>query len=204
MADLMVHRPLDGLKAPSALGLTAGPAFVRYSLRAGEAVLPAIADRLGFPLPQIACRSASLGARHALWLGPDEWLLLLAGDDPLSGELASALAGLPLSVVEVSCRQTALIVGGPGAIDLISAGCPLDLATSAFPIGMCSRTLFGKAEVVLWRTGETQFHIEVWRSFTAYVWNLLQATASDGVLNADSTTETPAPPRVASVQFIGA
>jgi sarcosine oxidase subunit gamma len=52
------------------------------------------------------------------------------------------------------------------------------LGLIAFPIGMCTRTLFGKAEIVLWRTGEAQFHIEVWRSFAGYVWGGLRATHS--------------------------
>jgi sarcosine oxidase subunit gamma len=155
--------------------LANGPAFARCSLRAGEGVLPRITDALGFALPQTACRSASLGARHALWLGPDEWLLLCAPDDGLGDALAAALAGQPHSLVEVSCRQTALIVSGPQAVDLISAGCPLDLGLDPFPVGLCTRTLFGKAEIVLWRTGEAQFHIEVWRSFAAYVSGLIEA-----------------------------
>ncbi len=175
MADLVLHRPLEGLQASPDLGLAAGAAFARYSLRAGEAVLPQIKTALGFALPQTACRSASLGDRHALWLGPDEWLLLCAPDDKLDEALAAALSGSPHSLVEVSCRQTALIVDGAAAADLISAGCPLDLGLDAFPIGMCTRTLFGKAEIVLWRTGEAQFHIEVWRSFAGYVWGLLEA-----------------------------
>jgi len=177
MADLVVHRPLDSFQASPELGVAAGPIFARYSLRAGEAVLPRIADALGFALPQTACRSASLGARQALWLGPDEWLLLCAIDDRLGDELAAALAGQPHALVEISCRQTALIVSGPQATDLISSGCPLDLGLTAFPIGMCTRTLFGKAEIVLWRTGEAQFHIEVWRSFAGYVRRLMQAAA---------------------------
>jgi len=45
----------------------------------------------------------------------------------------------------------------------------LDLRLSAFPKDMCARTLLGKADVVLWRTGPQQFHIEVWRSFAPYV-----------------------------------
>jgi len=175
MADLVLHRPLDGFHASPDLGLAAGPAFARYNLRAGEAILSRIADVLGFALPQTACRSASLGARYALWLGPDEWLLLCAPDDTLGEALAAGLAGAPHSLVEVSCRQTALIIDGPQATDLISAGCPLDLGLSAFPVGMCTRTLFGKAEIVLWRTREMQFHIEVWRSFAGYVWGVFQA-----------------------------
>jgi len=174
MAELLARRPLDRMPLATT-ALTVAPPLARYSLRATEAALTAIADRLGFDLPQIACRSASLGARHALWLGPDEWLLLFNPNDTLSAGLAAGLVALPCSVVEVSCRQTALIVSGPDAVDLISTGCPLDLGLSAFPIGMCTRTLFGKAEIVLWRTGEVQFHIEVWRSFAGYVWALLEA-----------------------------
>jgi sarcosine oxidase subunit gamma len=175
MVDLIAHRPLEGFQASPELGLSAGPAFARYNLRAGGAVLPHVAAPLGFALPQTACRSASLGDRHALWLGPDEWLLLCAPDDALGEDLAAALSGSPHSLVEVSCRQTALIVSGPRAVDLISAGCPLDLDLSAFPIGMCTRTLFGKAEIGLWRTAEAQFHIEVWRSFAGYVCGVLEA-----------------------------
>jgi sarcosine oxidase subunit gamma len=152
-----------------------GPPFKRDSLRAGEAVLAQVETALGFALPQTACRSASQGDRHALWLGPDEWLLLSAPEDTLGETLASALSGRPHSLVEVSSRQVALIVSGSQAADLISAGCPLDLGLSAFPVGMCTRTLFGKAEIVLWRTGEAQFHIEVWRSFAGYVSGVLEA-----------------------------
>jgi len=178
MVDLALHRPLDGFQTTLELGLAAGPMFARSSLRAGEAALTRAAEALGFDLPQTACRSASRGDRHALWLGPDEWLLLCAQDDGLWEALAAALSGEPHSLVDVSSRQTALIVSGPQAVDLISAGCPLDLGLIAFPIGMCTRTLFGKAEIVLWRTGEAQFHIEVWRSFARYVWEGLRATHS--------------------------
>jgi len=178
MADRAQHRPLDGVQASPELGLASGPAFARYSLRLGEAGRTQVDTALGFALPQTACSSASRDARHALWLGPDEWLLLCAPDEPMDEDLAAALAGHPHSLVEVSCRQTALIVSGAQATDLISAGCPLDLGLSAFPIGMCTRTLFGKAEIVLWRTGEAQFHIEVWRSFVGYVWSFLQAAGA--------------------------
>jgi sarcosine oxidase subunit gamma len=175
MADLMARRPLEGLHAIAELGLKVGPAFARYNLRASEVVAPRVGDALGFALPQTACRSASLGDRHALWLGPDEWLLLSTPGDALGHELLAALSGQPQSLVKVSDRQTALILSGPRAVDLISAGCPLDLGLSAFPVGMCTRTLFGKAEIVLWRTGEATFHIEVWRSFAGYVWGVLEA-----------------------------
>jgi sarcosine oxidase subunit gamma len=174
MIDLAAaNRPLDGFRAPLSPGLAAAPPALRYILRAGGDALALIDQAVGFPLPQTASRAGGGGVRHALWLGPDEWLLLAPPDDPLGEELASALHGQSYSLVDVSCRQTALFLSGPHAIDLIRVGCPLDLGAAAFPIGMCTRTLFGKAEIVLWRTGDTSFHLEVWRSFSAYVWNLI-------------------------------
>ena len=49
---------------------------------------------------------------------------------------------------------------------ILNGACPLDLDMSAFPIGMCTRTVLAKADIVLWRIAEDAFHVEVWRSFT--------------------------------------
>jgi sarcosine oxidase subunit gamma len=55
----------------------------------------------------------------------------------------------------------------------LNGGCPLDLHADAFPVGMCTRTVFGKSEIVLWRCAADCFHLEVARSFAAYVHALL-------------------------------
>jgi len=44
---------------------------------------------------------------------------------------------------------------------------------------MCTRTLFGKAEIVLWRTTPDTFRIEVWRSFAPYVLGSLAEAARE-------------------------
>ena len=90
------------------------------------------------------------------------------------------LEGLPHSLVDVSHRQIGLTVSGPQAATLLSAGCPLDLDAGAFPVGMCTRTMLSKAEVVLWRTAAFEFRLEVWRSFAAYVTAYL-AEAARGI-----------------------
>jgi sarcosine oxidase subunit gamma len=46
-----------------------------------------------------------------------------------------------------------------------------------FPVGMCTRTVLAKADIVLWRTREDAFHLEVWRSFSGYVIGLLSEIA---------------------------
>jgi sarcosine oxidase subunit gamma len=63
---------------------------------------------------------------------------------------------------------------GPFATEILNGGCPLDLDEREFPVGMCTRTVLAKAEVVLWRTATQTFHIEIWRSFAPYVGALLR------------------------------
>lgn len=149
----------------------------RISLRAKEDALPGLSNALGLLLPTKPKTSASNGSRHALWLGPDEWLVI----DTASSGLLSALSGVESlhSSTDVSHRNNALIVKGPRAADVINCGCPLNLALNTFPVGACARTIFGKAEIVLYRTAEDEFRVECWRSFVEFVQGLLIEGAKD-------------------------
>jgi sarcosine oxidase subunit gamma len=155
------------------------PPAARYILRGAEAAHAAAEGALGVEIPAIACRAASEGERAALWLGPDEWLLIgpLAEGTALEATLGAALKELPHSLVDVSHRQIGLCVSGRQAALLLAAGCPLDLDESAFPVGMCTRTMLAKAEVVLWRPAREVFRVEVWRSFAAYLTQYLAESA---------------------------
>jgi sarcosine oxidase subunit gamma len=124
----------------------------------------------GVELPTAPMRVHTQGDRAALWLGPDEWLLMAAeADGPaLTAALSDALGSTPASLVDVSHRQVGLLVAGHRAELLLNAGCPLDLDRTAFPVGTCARTILAKAEIMLWRTHDDAFRIEVARSFTPY------------------------------------
>ena len=158
------------------------PPASRYILRGGPHVMTAAGSVLGLAISQVACRAATNGQQAALWLGPDEQLLIGPESADLAATLQPALRSLSHSLVEVSHRQIALEVSGPHATDVLNAGCPLDLDLSAFPVGMCTRTVLTKAEIVLWRTDETVFHVEVWRSFASYVTELLAEIAREVTL----------------------
>jgi len=157
------------------------PAATRFIARAGEAAIPLIGRAFGVTLPRDACRAATHPPRAALWLGPDEWLLLAPDGeaDAVGAAIAAGLTGAPASIVEISDRQVAFSVAGPRAADTINAFNPLDLDAGAFPVGMCTRTVFAKAEIVLWRTATDTFRIEVWRSFAPYVEGLLREAAGE-------------------------
>jgi sarcosine oxidase subunit gamma len=139
--------------------------------------MAAAGNALGLAISQTVCRSWVNVNHAALCLGPDEHLLLGPDALEIAGVLEPPLRDLPHSLVDVSHRQTALEISGPHAAAVLNAGCPLDLAPAAFPVGMCTRTVLAKAEIVLWRTGNDIFHIEVWRSFAPYISRLLDEAA---------------------------
>jgi sarcosine oxidase subunit gamma len=147
------------------------PPAARHVLRAAPEALLAAGEALGLSLSMPVCRASVHGDRAALWLGPDERLLLGADESAAdtNARLARALAGQPYSLVDISHRQLGLELNGPHAAVVLATGCPLDLDPQAFPVGMCTRTVLAKAEIVLWRVTGDSFHLEVWRSFAAYV-----------------------------------
>jgi sarcosine oxidase subunit gamma len=157
------------------------PPAARQVLRAGPVPLAAAGAALGLSLSMPACRASVQGDRAALWLGPDERLLLGADHSAAdtAGCVERALAGQPYSLVDVSHRQVGLAVTGPHAAIVLATGCPLDLDPRAFPVGMCTRTVLAKAEIVLWRVADDSFHLEVWRSFAAYVSAVIAGAARE-------------------------
>ena len=179
MADLAIRKSaLAGRLGGSAtVRLTPAPAASRVALRAPEESLSALSSVLGLTLPTAPKTSGRAGTRSALWLGPDEWLVIdEAGADLMA---VFSAAGALHSATDVSHRNLAIIVSGPGAEAALSAGCPQDLSPFAFPVGACSRTIFGKAEIVLFRTEDDTFRVECWRSFSDFVFGLLTEAADD-------------------------
>ena len=176
MAELTARAPAF---APSDL-LRLLPPLQRRILRGRAAALDAAGTAMGVDLPQRG-RAAAANGCTALWLGPDEYLLLAPEAANPWPALQAALAGLPHACVDVSQRHAAFEVAGEHAAAALNTGCPLDLDLDleAFPEGHCTRTVFGKAGIILWRTAADRFHVEVWRSFASYVTQLLALAAGE-------------------------
>jgi sarcosine oxidase subunit gamma len=105
-------------------------------------------------------------------LGPDEWLLIgpEAEREKIAREVESGLSALTFSLVDISHRNAAFEVAGPHARQLLNGGCPLDLDDAAFPARSATRTVLGKAEIVLLRPqAEYAYRVECLRSFGPYV-----------------------------------
>lgn len=189
-------------KTPLVLvGLTVelAPPARRFSLRGRDVDMLARAAGLALPM-----RIGDFKDGVAK-LGPDEWLAIL--NPPALGEVAVRRAepapakagggGLSsgvtpsvslrepsppeggdfggISIVDVSSRSIGISITGPDAAELIGAGCPLDLARMG--PGRATRTLFETVEIILIRTGDTGFYIDVWRSFAPWLFAALTAAA---------------------------
>ena len=164
--------PLDDESLPRGARFTiadVAPAE-RFIFRGGEAARAASSAAFGADLPVRLGAAHEFGGRAALWLGPDEWLLIAEGEggEMIAMAIEDELEGVPHSLVDVSHRQVGLKISGAAAARALSAGCPLDLRLKSFPAGMATRALFDRAEIVLWRTEETEFRVEVARSFSPW------------------------------------
>ena len=151
--------------------------IARVNLKGCSADCESFAAALGHPTLPPLMSVSSAGSSDLLALAPDEWLLLGAGPIKLPSTVGN------VSVVNVTDRQCAIEIAGRTAADLIAAGCPLDLRSRAFPEGRCTRTLFGRSEITLWRkadqNGAPVYHIEVWRSYASYLWLFLTTALRD-------------------------
>ena len=132
---------------------------------------PAEVARASYPVPLEPNTAWEDGPRAALWLGPDEWLILgRPGDGPtIVAELEAALAGMHHSVVDVSANRVALEISGGRAKEVLSKGCSLDLdPRGGWTAGRCAQTLLARVPVILHERAETT-GILVRPSFAEYL-----------------------------------
>jgi sarcosine oxidase, subunit gamma len=155
----------DMVVRPGVTLLAAAP-MRRYVLRARDPAL--LATVIGRALP------AKIGETVAgiACLGPDEYYARL----PVDAMLPDG-AGQPTSIVDISARAVGIVLEGARAVEVLSAGCPLDLAS--WPVGRTSRTIYETVEIIVTCEAEARWHVEVWRSFAPWLWAVLSAAAAD-------------------------
>lgn len=148
------------------------PLSVQFAVRVRDDDQARAEVAAGYRLDIAINTFAADGDRISTRLGPDEWLLLgpHAEASTLAESIGTALADASHALVDIGHRHAAFELAGPRAVDMLNAGCPLDLDVRAFPTGSATRTLLGKAEIVLWRLSDAPaYRIECGRSFAAYV-----------------------------------
>lgn len=151
------------------------------AIRCGEA--------FGLVLPNLPCTTAAGNGKAALWLGPDEWLLV-AGEAQEMSSLRASLNDVAHSLVDVSSREIGFEISGPASALLLNAAIALDLSGTEFPPGACSRTVFAKVGALLWRSEPDHFRLFVARSHADYA-EALMAEAARSLPETDAGSVRP-------------
>lgn len=169
----------SNVKSFDAVSVAVLPPVARFNLRIAPGDLAVASEALGAVMPSKIGQGAAHDERAAWCLGPDEWLLHApeAEQATIVATFASARADTPHSLTVISDREFTIEISGPRAAELLSVGCPLDLARMA--PGTAKRTVFDSAQVVLICDGPQAFRIEVWRSFFPHVHELLEIATQE-------------------------
>ncbi len=162
------HRAQDLVRIT---GITAGAVHVtemsllsQTNIRTGDPVL------LGLPTSPNTWEDVHNA--DALWLGPNEWLVVRAADAESNADWERAE-----SVVDVSASRAVLDMSGRGTRDLLAKGCSLDLHPSKWADGACAQTMLAEAPIILQQRGETT-RIFVRPSFADYLVEWLLAAST--------------------------
>lgn len=194
MRDRTKESPLDRLASPARQArapATAGircweQAFLGHINLRGDARDPqlaaAVQSALGMALPVTPNTTAAGRAATIYWLGPDEWLVVTAGERErdVAKALRDALGATFSSVTEVGGGQTVVVLRGAAVRDLLAKECPLDFDPRFFPVGTCAQSRLAKAPVLLRPLdGGDAFEIVIRRSFADYFWLWLEDAAAE-------------------------
>lgn len=183
--EITPRSPLEGWSAafaplPGNLRIAEVPFLTQLGLRVepGGPGAAAVGKSLGGELPGEPCTATrstvpSIGDVEALWLGPDEWLILAAPgrQRDLEGLLRTAIGDSPGAVTDVSAQRTALSLSGPAARETLARGCAIDLDPRVAPAGTCVQTLLARAGVTIVVRDEraAEFLLLVRASFAQYL-----------------------------------
>ncbi|MFD7293534.1 sarcosine oxidase subunit gamma [Streptomyces sp. NPDC059897] len=159
---------------PAGLGARELPFLTQLTLRVtpGSAAATAVEGYLGYALPD-ACRAHLDAEVKALWLGPDEWLLVAPAGRAaeLTAGLRSAIGEEFATVTDTSAQRTVLALSGPLLPEILSQGCALDLSPGRAHAGACHTTLLAQAGVtlVVREAGPAAVWLLVRSSFAGYL-----------------------------------
>ena len=147
-----------------------------------EGFADAVAGAVGVAPPADANTVVAAGKNAILWLGPDEWLVVVppGARGALAAALGEALDGRHVAVTDTTDACTVIRLHGVRARDVLMKGCPLDLHARAFGPGQCAQTLIAKADVLIHQRDDApSYDIYVLCSFARYLWDWLVDAARE-------------------------
>lgn len=177
MFSTMAAAPCEGADVAVQALPPAGNVAVRG--KPGDAAfLSKVEAVTGLTLPLTGGAVAEAEGCHAIWLGPDHWLIVCGeGEGPaLTEKLQAAFEGLFAAAVDVSGARARLRITGPAAADLLATGCRLDLDPTVFGEGQSVQTPLGNVTAIIHRVAADapSYDLYVPRSTAVSFWRWLE------------------------------
>jgi len=145
-----------------------------------DAIVTAVRDVFGVTLPGIR-ETAIDGTQGALWMSPDEALLLCPADlaRQKTDDLSAKLQGAHALVVNVSDARAVFRLKGTMLREVIAKLAPVDMSPGAFGPGMVRRTRMTQVAAAFWMDDASTARIVCFRSVAAYMFGLLSISADE-------------------------
>jgi sarcosine oxidase subunit gamma len=143
----------------------------------------AVREVAGVEVPEVN-RFAMNGDRGAVWMSPDELLLLMpyAEAGAAVAALDTALAGVHHLAVDVSDARAVMVLDGAGAREVLGKLTPADLTPSVMGPGQVRRSRIGQVAAAFWCVAEDRWTVVCFRSVGDYAFKLLSQSAADGAV----------------------
>lgn len=137
---------------------------------------------LGLDLPKSPRESVAFGDIKALWLSPDQWLILCNRDNApaLAAKLSETLNGIHSLAVDVSDMRCIIRIEGEGAREVMMKGSSLDFTDAEFTPGYVRRIRFAEIAALFNIVDENTIDLYVFRSYAHYTMDFLTKAARKG------------------------
>jgi sarcosine oxidase, subunit gamma len=187
MLELHTTSALAHRKEPTSLSISmreiAGRGMIDVrGLATDKKFMKAAKDVLGLDLPKAPRTTNTWGDMKALWLSPDQWLILCPGDkaQKILAELNTSLKGIHSLAVDVSDMRAIIRLEGEHARTTVMKGTSIDLTHNNYPPGTIRRMKFAEVGALLHIIEDDVIEVYVFRSYADYTWEFLLKAARKG------------------------
>ena len=145
-----------------------------------------IGKNLNMLLPTEANTSTTSDKLTAIWLSPDEWMIVsndLVGKDTnkyeLNETLFNSISKTNLgAVIDVTDQFVQLEIKGKNIYEIFSAGSPFNFNDFKEKKGSTTQTLLNHTDVILHHKDDNIVNLFVRKSFTEHLWSWIEDSAS--------------------------
>ena len=156
----------------------------KLNMRADKSAGKIIKSITGCTFPPAANKFTTAGERHAVWLGPDEFMIICESgkDEELASTIHTSFGSLHSAVTNITDALAAFHLKGAAVRQVLAKGCALDLHLNSFTSGDAAQTLVAHAAVTIMALADDEFIVICRTSFASYLHNwLVDAALEYGV-----------------------